>query len=330
MNIRFAIKNTAGKAEKEGDQIVRYSGVAEPFNRVSQRYCEPVGERQDGSKVLSFVTGLDVKKVPFYKWYSEAEKEQVVKQIEELKPIISDYYGGEEVIDQRNKFFWLDNRDVARLSLTNDVIDTFYDTRNPSHALLYLSIIGGAFSELVAPTKEWAERYQVPHYLVLETEDEQSDDDEITKSDAHAALAELRKEGTPEALFVLAWCLQYDTKAYGAYQKSTPLKDLISYHIKYIDGKLVSKKKRNMPKTFLDYYEKWKKQQTRPALYAEAYIKAGEYYSFIVSKEKRFTLVDGSPLGNTVEEAVTNIMKPKYREDLDKLRDLVEKKWNEQ
>jgi len=330
MNIRFAIKNTASNAEKEGDQIVRYSGVSEPFNRVSMRTCEPVGETADGRKILSFVTGLDEKKVQFYKWYNEEERKEVIKQINNLKPIVEDYYGGPDVVDHRNKFFWLDNRDVNRLSLSNEVIDNFYDTKVPAHALLYLSIVGGAFSDLVAPTKDWAERYQIPHYLILETEDTFEEDDEITKSDAHAALADLRKEESPEALFILAWCLQYDTKAYGAYQKSTPIKDLISYHIKYIDGKLVMKKKKNMPKNFLEYYEKWKGQQTRPLLYTEAYVKAGEYYSFIVSKERKFTLVDGPALGNSVEEAVANLMKPKMREEFERLRDLVEKKWNEQ
>ncbi len=37
MNIRFAIKNVAGKAKKEGDAFIRFSGVAEPFRRTEER-----------------------------------------------------------------------------------------------------------------------------------------------------------------------------------------------------------------------------------------------------------------------------------------------------
>jgi hypothetical protein len=221
-------------------------------------------------------------------------------------------------------------RDVSRLSLSHDDIDVFYDTKNPSHALLYLSILSGAFVEVVAPTKEWADKNRIPHYLALETDgptDEENDD--ITRSDAHAALSELRKEADPEALFILAWCVQYDTNAFGAYRRSTPFKDLVNYHIKYIDGKLVTKRKRNTAQTFLNYVEKWKGTQTRPGLYAEAYVKAGEYFGLINQRSKKYTTAAGTVLGNTVEEAVTNIRKAKFNGDFETLRDQVEAKWKE-
>lgn len=330
MSIRFAIKNTAAKAEKEGDVFVRYSGVSEPFRRISERDAKSVGVDGGGNPKLSFVTGLDEKKVKFFKWYNEEEQASIEKQIKELRPVIIDYYGGTEVTSENNKFFWKDNRDVNRLSLSNEDIDVFYDTKSPVHALLYLSIISGAFIDTVAPTRDWAERHQLPHYLLLETEETFDEEENITRSDAHAALHELRNEASPEALFILAWCIQYDTNAFGAYLKSTPIKDLINYHIKYIDGKLVTKRKKNTPKVFLEYVEKWKGQQTRPALFAEAYVKAGEYFNFISQREKKFVTSDGTVLGNTIKEATENLLnKPKFHMDFEKLRDQVEAKWKE-
>lgn len=330
MSIRFAIKNTAAKAETESDgTILRYSGTGEPFIRVSERASEKIGEDQNENPILQFNTGLNEEKVEFFNWYSDDEKKEVLKQIKNLKPIIAKFYGGEKVLDENNKFFWKDTREVSRLSLSNSDIDVFYDTKTPVHALLYLSLVSGAFIDLVAPTRDWAERHQIPHYLSLETEETFEEEDEITRSDAHAALGELRKDESPEALFILAWCLQYDTNAFGAYTKATPHKDMVNYHIKYIDGKLVTKKKRNMPKTFLEYATKWKGQQTRPTLYTEAYVKAGEYYSFIQQKEKKYTTQEGTVLGNTISEAVTNLMKPKFHDDLENLRDKVEAKWKE-
>ena len=326
--MRFVIKNTASKAEKEGDVVIRHSGIAEPFIHVSLRTGTKIGVDGKGEPIVSFETGLDESKVKFFKWYNDEEKKSVVKQIKEMRKEITDFYGGEEVLDHTNKYFWKDTREINRVQLTNN--DTlFYDTKNPAHALLYLSIISGAFHELVAPTRDWAERHQIMHYLALESEDVFDDEDVFKRSDAHSLLSELRKDASGDALFILAWCLQYDTVAYGAYLKSTPLRDLVNYHIMYIDGKLVSKRKRDMPGTFIEYAEKWKGQQTRPALFVEAYVKAGEYYNFINQREKKYVMTDGTVLGNTISDAVSNLMKPKFTQDLEKLRKQVEDKWKE-
>lgn len=329
MSIKFAIKNTASKAEKEGDTFVRYSGTSEPFNRVSAREGHAVGLDGKGDPKIAYITGLDEKKVQFFKWYSPDEQKSVSSQIEEMRPMIEEYYGGKDIVNENNAFFWGNNRDVSRLSLANEDIDVFYDTKNPVHALLYLSIISGAFIDTVAPTKDWAERHQIPHFMVLETEDNYEDDDHITKSEAHAALSEIRKDESGDALFILAWCLQYDTKTYGAYLRNTPARDLINYHIKYIEGNLQLKRKRNTPKQFIEYAEKWKGQQTREALYIEAYVKAGEYYNFVNNKEKRYTTVEGVGLGNSIEEAVNFLKKAKNADTLDNLRERVEAKWRE-
>lgn len=329
MPIRFTINNTESKIKKEGDTFVRFSGVGESFRRISERAATKVGVDGAGNPKLIFNTGLNDKQVDFYKWYGEDEKKQIKKQIKELVPLIARYYGGEDVISEQNLFFWKENRDVSRLSLTNEDMGVFYDTANPSHALLYLSIISGAFIDLVAPTKDWAERHQVPHYMALDTDEVIEDEDEVTRSDAHAALGEIRKEQSPEALFILAWCVQYDTSSFGAYLRSTPVRDLVNYHIKYIDGKLQTKKKRNCPKTFLEYAERWKGQQTKPLVITEAYIKAGEYYNYIIQRDKKYVTAEGTILGNTIQEAVENILKPKFQLDYENLRDKVEAKWKE-
>lgn len=329
MSTRFVIKNTAGKAEKEGDVFLRFSGVSEPFFHVSERESKEVGVDGGGNPKLTFRTGLDEKLVQFYKWYNADEQKEVIKQIKELRPLISDAYGGESVIANDNKYFWGKNRDVNILSLANENMDVFYDTKIASHALLYLSILAGAFIDIVSPTKEYADRNQIPHYLALETEETFGDEDDITRSDAHAALAELRKNADPEALFILAWCLQYDTNAFGGINRATPIKTLISTHIQYIDGKLSLKRKRNTPIVFLEYAKKWEGQQTRPLVYTEAYVKAGEYFNFINHKEKKYVTSDGTELGNTIPDAVEALMKPKRSLDLEKLREQVEAKWKE-
>jgi hypothetical protein len=329
MSVKFAIRNSAEKAKKEGDSFVRYSGTGEPFNHDDERASRAIETDQLGNPTKwTFVTGLEEDQVEFYKWFTEEEKVVVKETIRTLRPIIERYYGGKNAINPENYSFWKKRRDINKLKVTHDNIDVFYDTEKPEHALLYLSILAGAFSDVVAPNRDWADRYQIPHYLALELEtNDFGDEDDITRSDAHGELALLRKDFGKDALFILAWCIQYDTNAFGAYSYSQSERDLINYHIKYIDGKLQTKKKKNCPKTFIDYAEKWRGSQTRPLLYTEAYIKAGEYFNFINQREKKYVTNDGTILGNTIQDAVTNLMKPKFKQDFENLRTAVEAKW---
>lgn len=330
MSLKFAIRNTADKARKEGDSFVRFSGTGEPFNRHCERTARAVEQDTQGNATKwRFATGLDPEKVEYYEWFNEAEKPIVAETISNLLPAIEKFYGKAN-LNPENYVFWKKRKDISELNVTHENIDVFYDTDKAEHALLYLSIIGGAFADIVAPTKEWAERNQIPHYLALEIEsNDYGEEEDITRSDAHGELALLRKEFGKDALYILAWCIQYDTNAFGAYNYSTTEKDLINYHIKYIDGKLQLKKKKNCPKTFMEYAEKWRSPQTRQLLYTEAYVKAGEYFNYINQREKKYVTSEGTILGNTIKEAVENLQKPKFRVDFDNLKASVEAKWKE-
>ncbi len=331
MSLKFAIRNTADKARKEGDSFVRYSGTGEPFNRESERAAIAIDTDPLGNPIRwKFATGLDEEKVEFYDWFSPEEKDVVKSSILSLKPLVERFYGGLKNLNPENYSFWKNRRDINRLKITHENIDVFYDTERPEHALLYLSIVAGAFADTVAPNKDWAEKYQIPHYLALEIEgNDFGEEEDIVRSDAHGELANIRKEFGKDALYILAWCLQYDTNAFGAYNYSTAEKDLINYHIKFIDGKLQTKKKKNCPKTFIEYAEKWRTPQTRQLLYTEAFVKAGEYFNFINQREKKFVTADGTILGNTVKEAVESLQKPKFRVDFENLKKAVEAKWKE-
>lgn len=333
MSTRFAIRNTAERAKREGESFVRYSGTGEPFHHDDERQSRAIETDQIGNPTKwTFVTGLDEERVEYYNWFTEEEKEVVKNTIKEMKPKIVKHFGGEGNVRSENYGFWKKRRDINQLQINHENIDVFYDTERPEHALLYLSIIAGAFADVVAPNRDWAERHQIPHYLALEIETEAwGDDEDITRSDAHAELALLRREHGKDALFIITWCLQYDTTTFGAVNHNTAEKDLMNYNIKYIDGKLGVKgmKKKNFPKTFLDAITRWKGAQTRQLLYVEAYIKAGEYFNYINQREKKYVTQDGTILGNTISDAVTNLMKPKFKVDLEALRNAVESKWKE-
>lgn len=335
MNVRFAIKSVAGEATKEGDEFVRFSGISEPFREGCEREVRKTGELGEGATkqvFVNFTTGLDEELVEFYDWYTEEEKQQVIEFIKENKPRIAKFYGGLDTIKSDNKYFWTRN-EVSKLFVDNYTIGKIFDTKNPNHALLYLGIISGAFMSLVAPTKEWADRHPgINFYLALESESAITDSEVyVNKLQAQAALAELSKN-SGDGMFIVAWCTQYDSASYGAYSRvATPPSELIKYHSMFIDGQILAKKgkKRDCPKIFLDYANRWKGQQTKAAVMIEAYVKAGEYYGFINSNKKKYVTDEGTVLGNTISEAVSTLMKNTNAEELDRLREKVEKKWNE-
>lgn len=329
--MRFLIRNTEDPAQRESDgTLIRFSGTGEHFSRVDEREAQKIGETASKDPIFKFNTGLDEDKIDFCNWFTEEEKKAVKKQIKEFRKNIVKFYGGEEVVKDTNTYFWRDNREVYKLGVSNSSIDVFFDTeKSPVHALLYLSIISGAFLSLVAPNKAWAEATGTPHYLALESDNLSTGDETLTKSDAFGLLSDLRKEADTEALFLLGWCLHYDTADFAAYGKNIPQRDLITMHANFIDGKMQNKRKKNGAKLFIEYAEKWQASQTRPLVYAEAYLKAGEYFSYIQNKEKKFTTQEGTALGNTLTEALENIMKPKFSADLEVLRDKVEAKWKE-
>jgi|LakMenEpi03Aug12_release.lakeMendotaPanAssembly.Ray.scaffolds.fasta_scaffold00342_26 hypothetical protein len=328
MNVRFQIKSTSPKAEKEGKEILNFSGEAQNYRRKATRVSEAVGYKPDGSPKIKFKTGLDPERVKFYWWFKEEEREEVKKQLEESLPDIEMRFHGKEVIHDENKSFWKDQKEFYQIALTLDTANLFFDTKNPDHAVLYFSIIGGAFIDTIAPTKDLAIEKRIPHYIVLEkdaTDEEFVDVNEKLKASAN--LYKLMEEGSEDALFILCWTALYNTKGFGSILKSMPKSDKATYLNMFIEGELVDKKKKTCAKIFNQYVDRWSSPQLREKLYAEAYIKAGEQYALVVTNDKKYETTWGTSLGNTIDEAVEKITQKKFAKDLDQLMTEVEKKW---
>jgi hypothetical protein len=336
MNLKFAIKPRVGDSEKEGDEIVRFTGSSEIYRQSCERRAIKVGETGSGINKephVLFVTGLEEESVDHYDWLSDEEKTEVKKLIKANKPKIESYYGGSEYMKPDNKSFWTSDRAWGRVAVDNYTVNTLKNTKDPKDCLLYLGIISGAFMDMIAPSKEFAETHSsIPFYLALEDEAVATDaEDYVTKLDAQAALADLAKN-SGDGLFILAWILQYDSATFGAYSRVGSTKaDLIKYHSMYIDGLIVPKKglKRNAPKLFIEAYNRFKGAQTKPKLMVEAYVKAGEYFAIINKGSKKYQTKEGTVLGNTIPEAVETLMKAQHTDELERIRDEVEKKWNE-
>lgn len=137
--MRFLIKNTMPKAEKEGDQFIRYSGVSEPFVRISERDGKKIGVDGGGNPKLVFNTGLDEKQVQFFKWYTPEEQKEIERQIVELRPLIVEFYGGEDVVEKTNQYFGRITETLI-VYLYRIVIWMFSMIHRDQHMLSYISL----------------------------------------------------------------------------------------------------------------------------------------------------------------------------------------------
>lgn len=329
MHFRFQIKSLMGTPLREGEHIVRWTGLSESLNVADVLGSTTI--TRGNSRVTKFKTGLEEADVRFNNLIPSSQKEDFKKQLSEFRPLIADYFQGEDQIDATNESFWKDP-DVGRLKITNRDLDMFYDTNNPKHALLYFNIMGGGYLDTIAPTKELAELNKVNFYI--ETENEIHDelaDDYVTKANAFRLLTELASKADNEALFYLGWILHSETNSFGSYNKSTSKAELFKMHGEFIEGKLVSKKKRNCPAAFVEAAERWNDGKIgRPRLMVEAYLKASDRLAYLNSdKEGKYTLPSGLQLGLTYTDSIDVLLKPKNTQDLEALRSYVEKKWSE-
>lgn len=327
MYFKFQIKPVAGKPEKEGDSIVRFTGQSEYIN-VNDILASTQATRA-GKQVQKWKTGIEVTDVASNGLIPLSEKENFKKQILSYRPWLEEHFGVDE-LDPTNKFFWQDP-EIGRLKITNTDLSKFYDTSTARHALLYFNIMGGGYIDTVAPSKEFAEIYRIPFYLETESEYMSEDSDNyMTKASAFSLLQELAQTSDNQALLFLGWVLHSDSKGFGAYTISTPKSELFKMHAEFIEGKLSFTKKKNTPAKFIEVANSWKDAKIgRPRIITESYLKAAQVFSYINSdKEGKLSLPSGLQLGFSIETAIDTLLKPKNNKEYEELRDFIEKKWS--
>ncbi len=328
MHFKFQIKPVAGKPEREGEHIVRFTGQSEYINVHDVLGSSLV--TKGGRQTQKFRTGLDLSDIASNGLIGSTEKENFKAQIEAFRPMLNDYYGEEE-LESTNTFFWKDPEN-GRLRITSMDMEKFYDTRNAPHALLYFNIMGGGYIDTVAPSREYAERFRIPYFIETESEYVSEDSDSyLTKASAFSLLNELHHSGDNQALLFLGWALHSDSDGFGSYNLNTPKSELFKMHGEFIEGKLKFKKKRQAPTKFIETANSWKEGKTgRPRIMTEAYVKAAQIYSYINSdKDGKLSLPSGLILGQNVEKAVDTLLLPKNTKDYEELRTYIEKKWAE-
>jgi hypothetical protein len=310
------IRSTRRPEEKQGNVIVFGSGTQIPFIHL---YDLNKKEQDDGR--FEFQTGLEERHIRNSPVYSEEEKNALVKQQkEDLKELYKAYR--KEQLDPLSQKFWQERQSFK---VTNETLDTFFDTKNPEHLLLYWRIVSGGYPEGIGPSFEIASQYGLSFFLTLLEEQSEREAEEVGfKGKAYALLEEISEQKNTGDLLWLTWIL-LDSQSSG-YSKSTPKATLYKALFEFIEGKKVKKGKKLCAKQFTDAAKLLKLDRTRAI--ATAVIKAGDHFGIIFSnKEGQLeTRNEHLILGPSVEEAIETLLKPTNHEILEALRSEIEDK----
>lgn len=312
---RFAIRSTRPPVQKEGNKIIYGTGDDVPFRHTCELFIKQVTDTE-----FEYITGLEPKHITYSNDIPEELKPTLLKrQAEAIKVLIGIH--GKDTLRPTNKYFW---EPRSSFKVDNETLSKFFDTKEPEHLLLYWKIMGGGYDDAIGLTYDVALSLGIPFYMTeMEEEAERRTEDISLKVKAFSMLEELSEKKSTEDMLWLAWMLHPNTMGY---THSTPKATLYNGHYEFIEGRLVKKSKKSCPKQFIDACNLLKSDKTR--IIASAIVKAGEYFGLVyVNKENKYqTRLNNTILADSIEESIEVLLKPGNLEELELLREEVEKK----
>lgn len=316
MSKRFAIRSTRPEEQKEGNKIIFGTGVQVPFFHTCTLFASQVDEGK-----VEYITGLEPRHIKYSKYFTEEEKKSLlVRQEEDLK-ILHEAYGKAK-LQSDNQYFW---GEASMFVINNETLDTFFDTEQPAHTLLYWKIMGGGYSDEIGPTFDIAQAFALPFYMTeIEEQAERETVDVSDKVEAYARLEELSKKKSNQDLLWIAWMILPPGQS--GYTGATPTASLFKILYEFIEGKLVKKAKKACSKQFIEAAALLKGDRTRAI--AKAIVKAGDHFGDVYTDKEGFlaTRRTNLRLGHDENEAVETLLKPINQEELQALRDSIEDK----
>ena len=259
-----------------------------------------------------YVTGLDPNEVD----------EDKRPEIEEAVKYLESYYG-KGVLDPFNETFWKD------INIKLDKKNIFLDiTNKPEDKLIYYVIKAGGIQEIAPSYDEAVEASQPKKWFMVEPEQLADISANVDRdfNEAIANLVYLDKEKTFEDMFLVHKVLITSDRGT---TKNTPKSALYTDLSQFIYGKIVKTNKKQTPSQFVNVVNLIKSDKKK--LYITAYVKEAIYFHFLVPGD------DGGFVNNETktkygasqEKAVAFLSNPANQEELDNIRERVEKKWSE-
>lgn len=249
---------------------------------------------------------------------SEERRAEVEQAVEELE----NYYGKGQ-LDPFNHSFWKD------VKLVINKKNIFLDIKNnPEHKLLYYVIKGNGINEVAPSYDNIVEASYQKRWFMVEPEefaDIEAETDKVLNK-AIAGLVYLEEEKTLEDMFLIHKNLiTSDRGTTRQTPKSALYKDLSDF----IYGKIVKTDKRKTPKQFTDAVKLIKSD--KKLLYVTAYVREAIYFNFLLTSDdgNLQNVETKTKYGTTPAKAIQFLANPVNADELNNIKERVEKKWTE-
>lgn len=309
---RFQIKPKYSQEEKINGVTVFGTGL----NPTAYQRDEIFSEKTNGK--LKYRTGLNSNLIDTHRFLSEDEKKRLKKEYEQDYATLMKFYTPEE-LNEFNHEFWSKR---PKMELDAEANNRFYDTSNPEHAIIKWVILAGGYSA-IAPNYSACQRMGTEYYMITVDEQEAIEQEQVTtKLGVYSKLDTFVKKASKLHLIYLAWALDEKTKGFTELNSTTQMIEKIE---EYIDGKLIKgvAKKKCLEKAneLLDLFN-----TDRAAFIMRGLFAAALHYGVIYTKDGSFMTADRrTKLKSTQEESIELLNDPNMIEELEEIKDSVEK-----
>lgn len=258
-----------------------------------------------------YVTGLEEDEVP----------EERKQEVREAKAILEKWYG-KGTLEPTNEDFWKERK------ITINKKNTFLNLDTPDDLLTYCVVKAGGIYE-ISPSFEEAATGSMRKRWYLVEPSQQADlmvSDDRTVNRAIAALEEIDEKGTFDDLFLIHKVLITSDRGT---TKQTPKSAIYKDLSDFIHGKIVKTDKRKTPKQFIEAAKALKSD--KKIAFITAYIKDGLYFNYLTTSKdgKMENIETRTKYGFNVQDAVGYLSKPSSQDELENLKNKVEKRWSE-
>lgn len=259
-----------------------------------------------------YQTGLVPEEAP------EEKREEIAQALAELEA----YYGKGQ-LDPFNVSFWRD------IKLKLDKKNMFLDiANNPEHKLLYYVIKGGGLQEVAASYDEAVDGATTKRWFMVEPEHLANINalDDRTINKALYSLTVLDEEKTFDDMFLVHKALVSTDRGT---TKQTPRSALYKDLSDFIYGKISKTDKRKTPKQFVETFKLISEDKQK--LFITAYVRDAVYFNFLTTTEdgQLQNIETKTRYGTTVQKAIQYLSNPANQDELDNIKERVEKKWSE-
>jgi hypothetical protein len=305
------------KISEVDDTPVERMGAITNIDTEKNRFIyqtEQIDTKKTGEGKIRFNTGFFPEPIQRNKYFSNEEKEVLIKaQEESYKIFLKEITGKEDgLVEDTDVTIWLEG-DYGHFTITTDTFSTIFDTKDVHSMVVYWQIMCGAYTTVGANLQDAIEKgakYFLQPLLDAELRDAEEENQKIK---AITLLGNLKETDNADALLYLCWSLGSRKEGLVGYSKSTPIVTLSKALYNFIQGNTRTSNKRSCPKEFILAVSEF--NLNKDDFMIKVVVKAADYHSLISTNASgNYVNGEGVVLGKTIDECVKSLKKASMRD----------------